>query len=157
MVIALAVSPCLAGDTIYSCSLKQVGTLRMVDSPSKCAQLETPISWNIKEPQGVSGLGGGAGAIIPAVFGTVQPNGEIISGKGFNVDCSEPPADCGIGIYRVKFDTPFTSEPVCLGKNNNDNPGNVNVFSNGLDSILIATSDVRSRLAAMQFQFLCVQ
>jgi len=48
---------------IQACALKQVGTLRMVNSPSQCVNaLETPVSWNLAGPTGPAGSTGAAGA-----------------------------------------------------------------------------------------------
>jgi hypothetical protein len=47
---------------IHACVLKNVGTMRIVSSPTQCSSsLETPLQWNMAGAQGVPGLQGAMG------------------------------------------------------------------------------------------------
>jgi len=85
-------TPSLADNTIYGCVRRLTGILRIVSPPGQCLNGETPISWNN----------------IVVVRGDVAADGSILAGTGFTVQHTIP------GLYRITFDTPFTSVPICM-------------------------------------------
>jgi hypothetical protein len=80
-----------ANGTIQGCYHAQKGSLRVVDSPSKCKSKEVPIKWNQTGPQGPAGAPGAKGE------------------TGDKGDKGDPgPAGAGLGSLVVRSSAPVT-------------------------------------------------
>jgi hypothetical protein len=126
LMVVTTATPCFADTVIHGCVRGLTGILRIVGPSGQCLPGETPISWNQTGPQGPQGQQGpkgdtgpmgpaGPAGVVNAVHGVVLYNGTVLDGVGFTVGApTGPNTDHQTGLYRVIFDTAFSSYAHCV-------------------------------------------
>lgn len=148
--IAYAVGSVAASSTqvIHACQFKSLGTIRIVNDPSKCnLKAELPLSWNVVGPAGPKGANGAPGPPGPkGDTGPAGPKGETgpagpkgDTGAAGETGSAGPRGDAGpAGEAGPKGDTGPAGETGPAGpKGDKGDPG-----PPGLSDEVIATSTV---------------
>ena len=129
---AAAVITSATPQLIQACSLKAVGTLRVVSSPTQCTKLETPIGWNAQGPPGDKGDPGVGTAYV---FNGGPTN--LINGDGLTLAGTMPlPAGNYVVSAKVVVDV-TNSTPVSRVACYLDGSSNRQVFG-GIDNSTVS-------------------